>query len=89
MGEVKVAQRPANQLAGGAKFLQHGLVRQETSMKLVHLKLQIGATREFELLGTGEEGPSTAVLERLKASCALIDALGHKVALNLNILIYM
>ena len=43
------------------------------------LALQIGASREFELLGMSEEAPSPAVLERLKACCNLIDALGPKV----------
>ena len=42
------------------------------------LSVQIGANREFELLGMTEEAPSAAILERLKACCALIEALGHK-----------
>ena len=46
----------------------------------VRLDLQIGAGREFELLGMSEEAPSPAVLERLKACCNLIDALGPKVS---------
>ena len=60
------------------------LVTSTRNVKIV----QIGAAREFELLGTGEEVPPPAVLDRLKACCALTDALGPKVRLVLHLLIF-
>ena len=41
--------------------------------------LQVSALREFELLGTSEDKPNPLLLERLRACCAIIDALGFKV----------
>ncbi len=35
--------------------------------------------REFELLGANDDKPNPLLLERLRACCAVINALGYKV----------
>lgn len=50
--------------------------------------LQMNVMREFELLGTGEESTNPLLLERLKACCLVTDALGYKVGVFVNILMW-
>lgn len=40
--------------------------------------VQANAMREFELLGANEDKPNPLLLDRLRACCAVIDALGPK-----------
>ena len=46
--------------------------------------LQANAMREFELLGPNEDKPNPLLLERLRACCQVINALGYKVSHCLN-----
>jgi hypothetical protein len=41
--------------------------------------MQANAMREFELLGPNEDKPNPLLLERLRACCQVINALGYKV----------
>jgi hypothetical protein len=41
--------------------------------------LQANAMREFELLGPNEDRPNPLLLERLRACCQVVNALGYKV----------
>lgn len=38
--------------------------------------------REFELLGANEDKPNLLLLERLRACCQVVNALGYKVCLR-------
>ena len=40
---------------------------------------QANAMREFELLGPNEDKPNPLLLERLRACCQVVNALGYKV----------
>lgn len=48
-------------------------------MMALEKSLQINTLREFELLG--EEPPSPLLLERLRACCLVVEALGYQVSM--------
>ena len=69
------------QLAGHfSSFVQIPKVA-ELSGRLSALQksLQMNVQREFELLGVGEDNPNPLLLDRLRACCLVVDALGFSV----------
>lgn len=69
------------QLAGHfSSFVQIPKVA-ELSGRLSALQksLQMNVQREFELLGVGEDKPNPLLLDRLRACCLVVDALGFSV----------